>query len=537
MLAESIASKCRHLTWFALLGFLVPCVSRAADAIDISYVPQNAIGAAVVHPQRLSQTPELELVPWEVIQAAAQNELGFDPLAIEQALALVAAPEGPAPPDWGLILRFSQPQQLAGKLMENTEEAAVAGTTYHRGLAPELPSLCLIDGRTLLVGSEPMLREMITAGDESSPLRDMLAAIPMRNDLTAVLAFGPVRELVKEALTQVPQLPPPLQPLLDVPDQLDSVMVALNFSRERASGIKLTATDAAAAEKLEGTLLQSMAFAKQLLMGQMLQSMQGEDDPTSQAMVQYLTRVANSIENKLQPKRNGKDLVITASADYATTGVMVALLLPAIQAAREAARRTSASNNLKQIGIAMHNFHDTYGSLPPAAKVDADGKPLLSWRVQLLPFVEEANLYDEFHLDEPWDSEHNKKLIERMPEAYRNPNLQVVDFKTNYLAVTGEGTAFAGKEGTKFRDVIDGTSNTIIVVETNADRAVIWSKPDDLQFDPQQPLAGLGDLRPGGFQSLLMDGSVQFFAKTIDPEVLRALITIAGREAIPRNGF
>ncbi len=537
MIAEALVTKCRHLAWLVLLGGLAPCASLAADAIDISYVPINAIGAAIVHPQRLSQTPELELVPWEVIQATAQNEVGFDPLAIEEAIALVAAPAGPAPPDWGAILRFSQPQQLADKLTENTEEAAIDGTTYLRGMGPDMPCFCLVDGSTLLVGSEAMLREMITAGDGASPLREMLAAIPTKNDVTAVLAFSPIRELVKQALTQLPELPPPFQPLLDVPDQLDSVTVALNFSRERPSGIKLTATDAAAAEQLETTLRQSLAIGKQLLLGQMMQSMQDDDDPTAQAMVQYLTRVANSIEAKLQPKRNGKDLVITASADYATTGVMVALLLPAVQAAREAARRTQASNNLKQIGVAMHNYHDAYGSLPPAAKVDAEGKPLLSWRVHLLPFVEEANLYDEFHLDEPWDSEHNKKLIERMPLAYRNPNLPVADFKTNYLAVTGEGTAFGGKEGTKFRDVIDGTSNTIIVVEANADRAVIWSKPDDLKFDPQQPLAGLGDLRPGGFQSLLMDGSTQFIAKTIDPALLRALMTIAGGEAIPRGGF
>lgn len=537
MHARSIVLKCHHLLWGVLLGGLVPCVSQAAEAIDISYVPTNAIGAAIVHPQRLSQTPELELVPWEVIQTAVKTEVGFDPLAIEQAIALAAPPAGPTPPDWGAILRFSQPQQLADKLTENIEEVDVDGTTYLRGLGPDMPCFCMVDGSTLLVGSDSMLRQMITAGDEASPLREMLAAIPTRNDVTAVLAFSPIRELVKQALTQLPELPLPFQPLLDVPDQLDSVMVALNFSRERPSGIKLTATDAAAAEQLETTLRQTLAIGKQLLLGEMMQSMQDEDDPIAQSMAQYLTRVANSIEAKLQPKRNGKDLVITADADYATAGVMVALLLPAVQAAREAARRSQTSNNLRQIGIAMHNYHDVYGSLPPAAKVDAEGKPLLSWRVHLLPFVEAENLYDEFRLDEPWDSEHNKKLIERMPMAYRNPNLPMADFKTNYLAVTGEGTAFGGKEGTKFRDVIDGTSNTIIAVEANADRAVIWSKPDDLKFDPQQPLAGLGELRPGGFQALLMDGSTRFIANTIDHDILRALITIAGREPIPRGEF
>ena len=476
-------------------------------------------------------------MPWELIQAAGQKVWDIDPLAVEQALALMAPPAGPAPPHWGLVLRFGQPQQLPGKLEENTEEATVAGIAYRRGLGPDMPCFCLVDGRTLLVGSEPMLREMITAGDEASVLREMLAAIPTSNDLTAVLAFGQVRELVKRTLAQMPQLPPPLQPLLDVPDQLDAVAVALQFSGERASEIKLTATSPAAAEQLEATLVRSLTVAKQLLLGKELRSLQDQHNPMAQPMAQYLTRVANSIEKKLQPERNGKDLVITASAEYTRIGAAIALVLPSVRAARQAARRTMSLNNLKNIGLALQNYHDTYRTLPPAAKVDANGKALLSWRVQILPFLMEQSLYEEFHLDEPWDSEHNKKLIRRMPQIYRNPDLPEMDFKTNYLAVTGEGTAFAGKQGTKFRDVTDGTSNTIMVVEANADRAVIWTKPDDLQFNPQQPLAGLGDLHSSGFQALFMDGLIHIIAKTIDPTVLRALMTIAGKEPISDETF
>src|SRR5207249_2796575 len=83
---------------------------------------------------------------------------------------------------------------------------------------------------------------------------------------------------------------------------------------------------------------------------------------------------------------------------------------------RIAGRRTVSQNNLKQIGLAMHNYHDTYRHFPPQALTDKNGKPLLSWRVAVLPFIEQDNLYRQFKLDEPWDSEHNRKLLERMPK-------------------------------------------------------------------------------------------------------------------------
>src|SRR5690606_13567468 len=100
--------------------------------------------------------------------------------------------------------------------------------------------------------------------------------------------------------------------------------------------------------------------------------------------------------------------------------------------------RMTSSINLKQQGIGLHNFHDTFGQLPAAYNTDKDGKPLLSWRVGLLPFLEEGALYNEFHLDEPWDSDHNKKLIARMPAVYRSPNSKAPAGKTIYLGVGGK---------------------------------------------------------------------------------------------------
>jgi hypothetical protein len=228
------------------------------------------------------------------------------------------------------------------------------------------------------------------------------------------------------------------------------------------------------------------------------------------------------------------------SQSTATSGVAIALLLPAVQAAREAARRTQSANNLKQIALGFHNFHDRYGQFPTAVGYNSQGKPVLSWRVYMLPYVDAQALYNEFHLDEPWDSEHNKKLIARMPAVYLNPNLpSASEGKTNYLVLTGEGGLFDVKNLPKpsIRDVTDGTSNTILAVEAAADRAVIWTKPDDLPFDPLNPLAGLTGLRPGIFQAAFADGHIQAIKDTVAPEVMKALFTRAGGEAIPVGAY
>src|SRR5262249_52947907 len=142
---------------------------------------------------------------------------------------------------------------------------------------------------------------------------------------------------------------------------------------------------------------------------------------------------------------------------------------------------------------------------PAAAIVDKDGKPLLSWRVAILPYLDEKELYEQFHLDEPWDSEHNRKLIDRMPAVYTNPELGALGQKTVYLAPAGDGTMFADKKGMTLKSIVDGTSNTIMLVEADADHAVEWTKPDDLKFDPKQPTAGLTGIRPGAFLALFAD--------------------------------
>lgn len=206
-----------------------------------------------------------------------------------------------------------------------------------------------------------------------------------------------------------------------------------------------------------------------------------------------------------------------------TAPVAVALLLPAVQSAPAAARRAQGVNNLKQIGLAMHNHHDAYKTFPAAYTTDKEGKPLLSWRVKILPFIEQEPLYRQFHLDEPWDSEHNKRLIPLMPQVYKAPGGNTGPGMTNYLTVRGEKTVFPGEKGIRLAGIIDGSSNTIMVVEVSDPKAVVWTKPDDFEYDQDHPVAGLVGLRRNGFNAAFCDGSVHFISQGIDAETLKLL--------------
>jgi hypothetical protein len=194
------------------------------------------------------------------------------------------------------------------------------------------------------------------------------------------------------------------------------------------------------------------------------------------------------------------------------------------------AERMRSVNNIKQILLALHNYHDAHGHFPTDIR-DKDGKPLLSWRVQILPYVDQAALYRQFRLNEPWDSEHNKKFVAQMPKVFRSPR-QADNLKdrTTYLAPLGKGFMWDEAKGLKIFQITDGTSNTIALVEADDDRAVIWTKPEDITIDMKSPVTGLLGHYTEGFHAGIADGSVRFIKKSIDPKTLWALFTRDGGE-------
>jgi hypothetical protein len=184
-------------------------------------------------------------------------------------------------------------------------------------------------------------------------------------------------------------------------------------------------------------------------------------------------------------------------------------------------------NNLKQIGMALHNYHDTYKAFPAAVQIGPQDVPH-SWRVSLLPFIDEADLYSRYHQDEPWDSPHNRALLVEMPDIYRAPNANPNETNTAYFGFgftkrpdsfdDGLRPVLAGTENTRIASIIDGMSNCIITIETKLD--VPWTQPMDIPYDPRVPLPKLGGIHKDGFWAGLSDASVTFFPNSFNRAIL-----------------
>jgi len=260
----------------------------------------------------------------------------------------------------------------------------------------------------------------------------------------------------------------------------------------------------------------------------------------------------------LTPRLMGDRLIVNADDRDGSARTLLNVLAPAIQAARTAAGRNQSINNLKQIALATHMYHDTHNRLPPQAIRSKDGKPLLSWRVALLPYLDASPLYKEFHLDEPWDSEHNKKLIEKMPAPFASPHLgdmRKAQGLTSYVAPLSRqppatfvppapGAApptpakrmplaiFDDPAGAALRQITDGTSNTILILEAHPNSAVPWTKPDDVVIDAEDLAAKLRGQPDNAFAAAFADGSVRMIKLTVDPKVLLRLLQMNDGQAV-----
>ena len=178
---------------------------------------------------------------------------------------------------------------------------------------------------------------------------------------------------------------------------------------------------------------------------------------------------------------------------------------------------TYSIHNMKRIVIALHNHHDAYTAFPAGYSVNQGGEPLLSWRVHILPFAGQEALYRRFNLREPWDSPQNQALIAQMPDVFRSPGSKAEPGKTVYLGNASPKGIFGPPQdaqrplGTRMRDIRDGSSNTLAVVEVGDALAVEWTKPADFIPDANDPIKGLG-LIPGQFAGAFCDGSTQFIS-------------------------
>jgi hypothetical protein len=386
-----------------------------------------------------------------------------------------------------------------------------------------------VDGAVLAASNAEQMK-LLAEARPAGPRADAAAALAALEAADAgIVAFGDAdsRRVVREMFPQMPA------PFLEIDGRLlaDGVAwtgITFRLPPEPTFSVTVDALTSEAATTLSGSLEKALTMLKGLCM---VAATQGR--PEAVAALPLLAQ--------LKSQTDGLRLSVTFGDNPEEIAALRNVLAPALGAAQESARRSQRLSNFKQIALGMLSYESAKGSYPPPAIYSADGKPLLSWRVAILPYLEQQELYNQFHLDEPWDSAHNRTLLAKIPPFYVDPSLTTLarDGRTTFVVPRGEGLLFSGPEGTKIREVRDGTSTTILVTEVIPELAVPWTKPSDWDVDLSDPLRGVkrGSTAPdgGAIAAAFCDGSVRMIRSDVDPDEFKGALTIAGQE--PPAGF
>lgn len=524
----------------------------AADAapIDWSFVPPNPAALAILRPAAALAKAEMQpLVKFLNEQIGVEKTLGLNVADLEE-IKLIA----PFVPDPGVsgsthsfgILVFRAKaahdwkafgENAAGK----SAEATFLGKKYYKTLeaapangpvsasAPLRYSYFLPDDRTIVLASEQQLQRVLALGKTSQAKPDWAGDWPAA-EAAVMLDLKAYNALLGAKLKQEVSRDPVAFSFSPIWEQTERLFLSLKTS----DGLQLEALakcgSADAAQQVKKTLDAARTLATNIL-GQTADKLAAAPNGAQEAgAMLVLADLATTLLKKVELADEGNSVRVRSAVDADVADTAVTVLAPAVMAARTAARRAQSQNNLKQLMIAMHNYHDAYKHFPAAVVIGPDGKTPHSWRVALLPFVEGNQLYEQYKFDEPWDSENNKKVLEKTPPVFRHPAADANSTDASYFVLTGDTTIFSGTQGAELNDIRDGTSNTIAIVE--AQRSIPWTKPEDIPYDPAKPLPKLGGYEPNVFEAAFGDGSVHAIAQNIDQGMLRALFTKAGGELI-----
>lgn len=529
-----------------------PKADRPALPPDLAAVPNDAFAVAHVKLADLWRNDALKDVR-DILQKAGPKAIeAFDrrftpaPSTVER-LTVYLPPfnfEGRPEFDFVFLLAVSQPYDKARFLKQlgktETRKGRLGGFVVDEDGSV---AVRFIDEKTLAFGTVQAIQHMVDNAPpkKPGPLTPALElAAGARPIVVGLNASAVPAEMLDKFLQEV--IPEPLHPLF----RAQSVTLSMDLDGDGHVYAQVTYPDGKSADAAEKALGAAVEMAKGLIADtrkELTAKVLGdgkdakiEDLPVAAASLLGLGALqhAEDILKAKPVKRAGDSLTATINLPphfkslFGTAAVGASMLSPAVGRLKEINARIESANNLKQIALALHNYYSANNALPAAAVVDKKGKPLLSWRVMILPYVEQEALYKEFKLDEPWDSDHNKKLVERMPKVFALPNKLSKPGHTHYRVPVGGGAMWDWVQGTTFDQVTDGLSNTWMVAE--AEEGVPWTKPDELEFDPKKDLPKFGKFFKGGFHVAYGDGSVRFFQAV--PKAAKAMITMAGGEVV-----
>jgi hypothetical protein len=452
---------------------------------------------------------------FDFLLATGKKELGIAPADVKSVVAFVPVLKGPQDTErFAVVLTFHKAFD-SSKLQAGVEKFLPRNAN---------PKVLTPDARTALVLVNLKEEDIKPQGNwKEGPLAQALK--DAASGKFAAVAGSTLASLPDEIRgDNVPGPFRPFQPLF----KALSITATLDLEKDPTLDVRVrtaTAGQAIDCEKSLGVLL--ALIQEELEKG--VKEFDTPKEPGLKDLVALMKAAGMAAKGaKFSTLGNEARLTVSMKADLPYAAAYMA----ARKKIDEAMARQVSANNMKQLGLALHNYHDTHGNFPPAAVCDKNGKPMLSWRVLILPYIEQDNLYKQFKLDEPWDSEHNKKLIEKMPKVYAIPGrVTPGEYTTHYRVFVGNGAGFDWIMGGKLLNITDGTSNTFMCV--TAAEAVPWTKPDELEFNPEKDMTKLlGEVVNGRCQVGMFDGSVRTLSKIPPKATLNALITRGGGEVI-----
>ncbi|MEL7496950.1 MAG: DUF1559 domain-containing protein [Planctomycetota bacterium] len=494
--------------------------------VDNDLVPENVIAAFSFQPQTLIENPKLSSIPREVITAAGVREFGFDPMLIEDATFLVAeCKEGgiDSPPRWAFVMRFSELQGLSGAMIEQFEETTIKGKkAYFQESYPNKIGFLIYDESTIFFGDSTLIEDMLTKGQGG--VAKLMENKKVNGDLMGFIDIQSTRPLFDELFKDVPKLSQPAEDLKQLPKFIRSMSFGTSVGKRLETEIIMVANNPEDAEVAKEIITNGLEFFQAFLITELGKEMDMRD-PVQAATIQYVNRIWNKYEEKMIPEVNGSSMKITLHEEIMALPFLVGFTSSSVAQALDPPFKPQ--NQARQIALGILNYESAYRKLPAHTIRDENGKPLFSGRVAFLPFVEQNALYQSLKMDEPWDSKHNSEFTK----------MQVMVFED--VGGTGmmrfpvfPGSMWDQEEGLQFRDILDGTSNTILAIQAPPEKTVSWADPTPWKISPTNPMRDVFGDRDEVWV-VMLDGSTQRLKKSeMTNEKLKAMLTYAGGEVI-----
>lgn len=496
----------------------------AAEGFDFSYVPDGALFVIAVRPDVIASSPQLQPLA-DLLERSMSPQIPFSSLSqltfvMPRPASHTVQESAPGSSYEYTLVRTKEPFDFKKAL--STRYGVITEKEHHGRLLLTQNSGGSItfyspDERRLISYSETGLRGVIDNPQaDASPAeaaawnREAKGPIFINVDLPAV-----------KAMNIGLMGGPPLQMFQPIIDLADGIFITIEDQDPLVLHMRVACKSAEDAAAVEKTLSAALVLVEnvvdtqlKLLEQQLPESAQYQ---SGRDIVELLV-LGRKILDTAKVRVDGASVNVTASVDDPKETISKSLV-PQLRRARQAAQEAQALNNLKQIGLAAHIFESRFRKFPNAVfygkssygdlNKSGDGATDVprSWRVEILPLIGEEKLYQEYRLDQPWDSEANLAVLKKMPAMYRSPSQPAESTNAAYFGIVGPGTIFGGKEGIGGEQIIDGAASTLLFVE--AERDIPWTKPQDVEFDPDQTAPALGGWGNAKFGLVYADGSAQ----------------------------